>query len=152
MPNNPKKTIAAGAAAVAPAFGAYALGSSGGDDAAAGTGAAAGPQQQMAAPSGQQPQGTPPGFGTPVTGTAAAKVEEAALAKYDGTVERIMQLQDGSYEAHVITSSGEVHVLVSKDYKVTGTETGPPGAGAPPSGAAPSAPQGSAAPSGTTSS
>ena len=56
------------------------------------------------------------------------------------TVERAMKLADGSYEVHVIRSggAGEVHVLVTKDFKVTGTSQGPP-AGAPPAGqAAPS--------------
>jgi hypothetical protein len=72
------------------------------------------------------------GFGTPVTGTAAAKAKAAATAKYPGTVERVMQLPDGSYEVHVVTKSGEVHVKVSKAFAVTGTETGPPAGAAPP--------------------
>jgi hypothetical protein len=73
------------------------------------------------------------GFGTPVTGTAAAKTKAAATAKYPGTVERVMQLPDGSYEVHVVTTSGgEVHVKVSKTFTVTGTETGPPAGAAPP--------------------
>jgi hypothetical protein len=41
-----------------------------------------------------------------------------------------MKLDDGSYEVHVIRSGGEeVHVLVSKDFRITGTEQGgpPPG-------------------------
>jgi glucose/arabinose dehydrogenase len=82
------------------------------------------------APSGAQQ--TPPGFGTVVTGAAADKAKAAALAKYPGTVERVMKLSDGSYVVHVIRSSGEVHVKVSKTFTVTGTEQGPPG-GAPPS-------------------
>jgi hypothetical protein len=75
------------------------------------------------------------GFGTPVTGTAAAKAKAAATAKYPGTVERVMQLPDGSYEVHVLTKSGEVHVKVSKTFTVTGTQQGGPPAGAtPPAG------------------
>jgi hypothetical protein len=59
-------------------------------------------------------------------------------------VERVVQLPDGSYEVHVITSSGEQHVLVSKDFEVTGTQQGgpPPGFGdgdTPQSGTAPGA-------------
>ncbi len=85
------------------------------------------------APAGAK--GMPPGLGKVVTGTAAAKAKAAALAKYPGTVERVMQLSDGSYEVHVIRKSGgEVHVKVSKAFAVTGTAQGPPGGGTPPSG------------------
>lgn len=73
------------------------------------------------------------GFGTPATGAAADKAKAAALAKYPGTAERVMKLSDGSYVVHVMRSSGgEVHVLVSKAFAVTGTEQGPPAGGAPP--------------------
>lgn len=95
-------------------------------------------------PSGM-PAGDPPaGMGTPVTGTAAEKASAAATAKYEGTAERVMQLDDGSYVVHVLTSSGEQHVKVSAAFKVTGLDTSMP---APPNGAAP--PDG-AAPQGTT--
>jgi hypothetical protein len=78
-------------------------------------------------------QGSPPAIGTPATGAAADKAKAAALAKYPGTVERVMKLSDGSYVVHVIRSSGgEVHVKVSKAFAVTGTEQGPPAGGAPP--------------------
>ncbi len=73
------------------------------------------------------------GFGTPATGAAADKAKAAALAKYPGTVERVVKLSDGSYVVHVMRSSGgEVHVKVSKAFAVTGTEQGPPAGGAPP--------------------
>ena len=49
-----------------------------------------------------------------------------------------MMLPDGSYEVHVISAGGEVHVLVSKAFRVTGTEQGGPGA--PPAGGSQSAP------------
>jgi hypothetical protein len=82
-------------------------------------------------------------MGTTVTGAAADKAKAAALAKYPGTAERVEKLSDGSYVVHVIQSSGgEVHVKVSKDFAVTGTETGPPAGAAPPSGAAPPASNG----------
>jgi hypothetical protein len=77
-------------------------------------------------------QGRPPGFGKDVTGAAATKAKDAALAKYPGTVERVMQLDDGSYVVHVMRSSGgEVHVKVSKTFAVTGIQQGIPGRGAP---------------------
>jgi len=99
------------------------------------TPAAASAQQQGAnaqagAPTGTPPTGAPPGGGQAVTGTTAAKVKAAALAKYPGTLERVEQLGDGSYVAHVIQSSGEIHVLVSKAFAVTGTQQRP----TPPSG------------------
>jgi hypothetical protein len=78
-------------------------------------------------------QGTPPALGKTATGAAADKAKAAALAKYPGTVERVMQLSDGSYVVHVMRSSGgEVHVKVSKAFAVTGLEQGPAGGGAPP--------------------
>jgi hypothetical protein len=84
---------------------------------------------------GARPPGAPraggPGFGTPLTGATAAKVKAAALAKYPGTLERAVQLPDGNYMAHVFASGGEVHVLVNKQFQVTGVRTGPPGGGPP---------------------
>jgi hypothetical protein len=137
--SNPIKYAAAGIAAVVLAFGAYALGNSSSDNGTAGSANAA----QQVAPggasrhmpqNGQMPHNgqAPQGFGTTATGADATKAKAAALAKYPGTVERVMKLQDGSYVVHVFTNSGgEVHVAVSKDFKVTGTEQGPPQGGAP---------------------
>src|SRR3954468_23957599 len=146
------KTVAAPAAGIAVVAGAAAISS--GDSSPAATGQAVAAQgsqgtlpQQGAAPQ----QGTlpptddgngpdlrdgdgPPGFGTPATGAAAEKAAAAATKAHGGTVERVMQLRDGSYEVHVITSSGERHVLVSKAFEVTGTEQRqgpPPGMGVP---------------------
>jgi hypothetical protein len=136
-----KINIMAGTAAAAVlAFGAWAIGkSSAGSDNTAGAAPAAqvgdGSSTAGRAPwSGAQggAQQAPPGFGAPVTGAAAKKAGNAALAKYPGTVERVMQLQDGSYVVHVITSNGEQHVTVSKQFKVTGAQEGGPGGGAPP--------------------
>ena len=61
-----------------------------------------------------------------LTGTTAAKVKEAALAKYPGaTIQRVETDSDGVYEAHVVTKAGdEVIVQVGKDFAVTGTQTG----------------------------
>jgi hypothetical protein len=162
--SSPIKYVAGGIAAVALAFGAYALGNSKSDGSSSGTASAAqfGRMAPQSGSSGSQSQpGTPPqaggqmppGFGRPATGTAAAKAKAAALAKYSGTVERVMKLSDGSYVVHVITSRGEQHVTVSKDFKVTGTQQGGPGGhdgapGAPPSGAAPQ--NGAGPPSGST--
>jgi hypothetical protein len=63
---------------------------------------------------------------TPLTGTTAAKVKAAALAKYPGaTIERVETDSDGVYEAHLTTKAGDhVTVAVGKSFTVTGTETG----------------------------
>ena len=59
---------------------------------------------------------------TPLTGTTAAKVKAAALAKVPGTVDRLETNVDGSapYEAHIVrTSDGaEVEVQVNADFTV----------------------------------
>jgi hypothetical protein len=142
MSNNPvSRYLAIGAAAVVLTFGAYLIGRSNTGSASVGTNASA------AAGAGAPRTGqAPPGFGTAVSSDTAKKVAAAATAKYPGTVERVMQLQDGSYVAHVITTSGERHVLVSKAFKVTGSQQGGPGGGgAPGAGVAPnSTPQPSA--------
>ena len=133
--NLPKIAAASGAAAVL-AAGAWLLGTSG--SSASTTASTQGPPgMTQGQPPSQGGGQVPPGFGDAVTGDTADKVSVAATAKYPGEVERIMQLPDGSYVAHVITSSGEVHVAVSSDFKVTGTEQGgPPTGGTPPSGSA----------------
>jgi hypothetical protein len=85
------------------------------------------------APSGSTSgqQGVLPAAGKTVTGAAADKAKAAATAKYPGTVERVMKLDDGSYVVHVVTSSGEKHVKVSESFAVTGLDTSGPRAGAP---------------------
>jgi hypothetical protein len=100
-----------------------------------------GAPQTGASPSGAPPAGAPPagfpGPGASVTGAAAAKAKAAALARYPGTVERVDQAPDGGYVVHVIRSGGEVHVLVSKQFEVTGTFAGPPRGAGPPQQAPP---------------
>jgi len=62
---------------------------------------------------------------TALTGTTAAKVKAAALAKYPGaTIERVETDSDGVYEAHLTTKAGdEITVQVDKSFAVTGTQT-----------------------------
>ncbi len=72
-----------------------------------------------------------------LTGDTAAKVRAAALAKYPGaTIQRVETDSDGVYEAHLLTSAGQmVTVEVDKAFKVTGTESRPAhGPGGPPPG------------------
>jgi hypothetical protein len=134
----------AGLAAVAAlAAGGVALSSGSDNNSAAASGNATGATST--------PYGAPPGggrmMGRPATGTAAAKAKAAALAKYPGTAERVMQNPSGAYVVHVIKSDGtEVHVLVSSAFKVTGVQTGGPPRGAygqaPPPGSSSSSPSG----------
>ena len=131
-PSKIAKVVAAAAAIVALAFEANAIAN--GDSSSA---TANGPQTAAGRPGTGGPPG---GMGTAVTGATLTKLKAVATAKYPGTVERAMKLPDGSYEVHVIQTGGkgEVHVLVSKAFKITGTQKGgPPGGGAPPSGSAP---------------
>jgi hypothetical protein len=123
------RSIAAGAAAIAVAIGAYAVGNSDSSNDASGTANAAPPAQSSQAPragqaaqAGQGPQNWRPGTGTIITGAAADKAKAAAVAKYpEGTVNRVLELSDGSYAVHRIGTPSPHHIFVSKDFKVTGT-------------------------------
>jgi hypothetical protein len=123
------KLVAAGAVAVAVAIGGVAISNSSSNSSASGAAKLA----QAAAPShgprsahllatggtrsghtptapkptsGQLPAGWSPGSGTLITGAAAEKAKAAALAKYSGTVNRVLQLSDGSYAVHLLGTSG----------------------------------------------
>jgi len=140
------KIVAAGAAAVAVALGGVAISNSSSSSSSASvaakgaqaavtghgprsahllaTGARSGHSPTGQAPkasSGQLPAGWYPGAGTLITGAAAEKARAAAVAKYSGTVNRVLQLSDGSYAVHLLGTSGPHHVFVSKEFKVTGT-------------------------------
>ena len=146
MDKNLLKSLAIGAVAVVAAFGAWALGKSSSSGSTTATvQQARAPQFDGGGPPQAQAGQAPPGFGAEVTGATAEKVEKLVLAKYPGQIEVVVQLPDGSYVAHDITSSGELHVGVSKDFKITGTD-----AGGPPRGAAP--PASALSPTGRTSS
>jgi hypothetical protein len=99
------------------------------------SGTASGQTANGQAPTGRPPAGRPGmgmGMGAPVTGSAATEASNAATAKYAGTAERVLKVSDGSYVVHVLTSTGEVRVKVSKAFAVTGVQQG-----APPQGTAP---------------
>jgi hypothetical protein len=122
FPRKLTTTIAAGAVAIAVAIGAYAVGNaSSSSNGASGTTNAAPPAQSAPAPQvGQIPANWRPGTGTIITGAAADKAK--AVATYpEGTVNRVLQLSDGSYAVHRIGTSSPHHIFVSKDFKVTGS-------------------------------
>ena len=72
---------------------------------------------------GQIPADYAEGSGTIVSGTAASKATEAALAAYPGgVVDRVVKLSNGEYEVHYIGVNWPHHVFVNQDFKVVGAE------------------------------
>jgi hypothetical protein len=70
---------------------------------------------------GQIPASYSPGSGTIVSGRAANKATEAALAAYPGgVVDRVVKLSDGEYEVHNIGVSWPHHTFVNQNFKVVG--------------------------------
>ena len=74
-------------------------------------------------PVGQIPADYTEGSGTIVSGTAANKATEAALAAYPGgIVDRVVQLSNGEYEVHYIGVNWPHHVFVTQDFQVVGAD------------------------------
>ena len=72
---------------------------------------------------GQIPADYSQGSGTIVSGTAANKATEAALAAYPGgIVDRVVQLSNGEYEVHNIGVNWPHHVFVNQNFKVIGAD------------------------------
>jgi len=70
---------------------------------------------------GQIPAAYSQGSGTIVSGTAANKATEAALAAYPGgVVDRVVKLSNGEYEVHNIGVNWPHHVFVNQQFKVVG--------------------------------
>jgi hypothetical protein len=68
---------------------------------------------------GQIPASYSQGSGTIVSGTAANKATEAALASYPGgIVDRVVKLSNGEYEVHNIGVNWPHHVFINKSFKV----------------------------------
>jgi hypothetical protein len=72
---------------------------------------------------GQVPANYTEGSGTIVSGTAANKATEAALAAYPGgVVDRVVKLGNGEYEVHYIGVNWPHHIFVNQDFKVVGAD------------------------------
>jgi hypothetical protein len=72
---------------------------------------------------GQIPANYSQGSGTIVSGAAAHKATEAALAAYPGgIVDRVVKLSNGEYEVHNIGVNWPHHVFVNENFKVVGAE------------------------------
>jgi hypothetical protein len=68
---------------------------------------------------GQIPANWSQGSGTIVSGTAANKATEAALAAYPGgVVDRVVKLSNGEYNVHIIGVNWPHHIFVNQDFKV----------------------------------
>jgi hypothetical protein len=83
---------------------------------------------QQGAPStsktvGQIPANYSQGSGTIVSGTAASKATEAALAAYPGgVVDRVVLLSNSEYEVHYIGVNWPHHIFVNQDFQVVGAD------------------------------
>jgi hypothetical protein len=70
---------------------------------------------------GKIPSNYVQGSGTIVSGTAATKATEAALASYPGgIVDRVVKLSNGEYEVHNIGVNWPHHIFVDASFKVVG--------------------------------
>jgi hypothetical protein len=70
---------------------------------------------------GQIPANYSQGSGTIVSGAAANKATETALAAYPGgVVDRVVKLSNGEYEVHNIGVNWPHHIFVTQDFKVVG--------------------------------
>jgi hypothetical protein len=72
---------------------------------------------------GQIPANWNQGSGTIVSGIAANKATEAALAAYPGgIVDRVVVLSNGEYNVHYIGVNWPHHVFLNQNFKVIGAE------------------------------
>jgi hypothetical protein len=70
---------------------------------------------------GQIPANYSQGSGAIVSGAAANKATEAALAAYPGgVIDRVVKLSDGEYEVHNIGVNWPHHIFVTQNFKVIG--------------------------------
>ena len=70
---------------------------------------------------GQIPANYSQGSGTIVSGTAANRATEAALAAYPGgVVDRVVKLSSGEYEVHNIGVNWPHHIFVNQSFKFVG--------------------------------
>jgi anaerobic selenocysteine-containing dehydrogenase len=72
---------------------------------------------------GEIPANYSQGSGTIISGTAASKATEAALAAYPGGgIDRVVKLSNGEYEVHDIGVNWPHHIFVSQSFKVVGAD------------------------------
>jgi hypothetical protein len=99
----------------------------GSESASSSTAAGVVPFQRGAATTSKQvgriPANYTEGAGTIVSGTAATKATEAALASYPGgVVDRVVQLSNGEYEVHYIGVNWPHHIFVNQSFQAVGAD------------------------------
>jgi hypothetical protein len=128
-----ERLVVIGAIAVGLTAGTYGIASAANGSGSSQSSAPAAVNAAASSPNAQNPWGRQRSDETLLTGDAAAKVRQAALAKVAGaTIIRVETDADGNaaYEAHIVKADGtRATVYVDKQFEVVSVQTGMPGPG-----------------------
>jgi len=128
-----ERLVVLGAIAVGLTAGTYGIAGAANGSGSSQSSASAAVNAAAKSPNAQNPWGRQRSDETLLTGDAAAKVRQAALAKVSGaTIIRVETDADGNaaYEAHIVKADGtRATVYVNKQFEVVSVQTGMPGPG-----------------------